>query len=219
MTHDEKICTSIKEKTVDQCINSLKGLKLAEIRIDELENMDSNGIKKIFSQPLRLVATCRPGKIEDKKRKELLQEAINAGAKYVDIEVESNDDYEREIIANAKKHNCKAIVSYHNYDKTPARAELEQIINWCFESGADIAKIACKVNSDKDSARLLGLFDNNRKMIVIGIGEKGKITRIISPLLGAEFTFAALAVGKETADGQMESGKMKKIMETMKEEI
>jgi 3-dehydroquinate dehydratase len=35
------------------------------------------------------------------------------------------------------------------------------------------------------------------------MGEVGKISRLLSPIFGAFFTFASLEVGSETATGQM----------------
>ena len=69
----------------------------------------------------------------------------------------------------------------------------------------------------KDNARLLGLLDSNKNVVVIGMGELGKITRIIAPILGSKFTFASLSRGKETADGQMENGKMKDMIGKLRE--
>ncbi|VVB98403.1 3-dehydroquinate dehydratase [uncultured archaeon] len=205
------IFVSIAEPTLKGCLDALKGAAAAEIRLDAMD-VSEKDVEKIFQQKARLIATCRPGSKSEGKRKSLLLAAIDAGAAYVDVEVDASDAYKNEIAKGAKARNCKIIVSYHNYEKTPGRAELDQIVGWCFESGADIAKIACKSNSDADNARLLGLLDTDRKMIVIGMGEKGKITRIAAPLLGSELTFASASKGKETADGQIDSKKLEKLM-------
>ena len=93
---------------------------------------------------------------------------------------------------------------------------LLEIINRCFNSGADIAKIVCKVNSSKDNARLLGLLDSEKKLAVIGMGEKGKITRCLSPLLRGVFTFASISKGKETAQGQIAFSEMNEIQKVFK---
>ena len=66
----------------------------------------------------------------------------------------------------------------------------------------DIVKIACKVNSNRDNARLMSLLDNDMKMIVLGMGEKGKITRLFSILLGGFCSFAAVDSKRRTAEGQ-----------------
>ena len=72
------ICVSIAEKTPEENLKALKDIDFAEIRIDRMERPQIPGIKKIFSQPTRLIATCRPGKISDQKRQTLLQKLTSA---------------------------------------------------------------------------------------------------------------------------------------------
>ncbi|MBS3068996.1 type I 3-dehydroquinate dehydratase [Candidatus Micrarchaeota archaeon] len=211
-----KIYVSIAEKTLQECIRALEGLSFAEVRIDALEGKPSaQEIREIFSQPVSLIATCRAGKFSQQEREEMLLLAIEAGAKFVDVELESGREAVQKIAQKAHAHSCKAIVSHHDFEKTPSSEELEGIVSRCFEAGADIAKVACKVNEQEDNARLLGLLGEGRKIIVIGMGSKGKITRVVAPLLGSEFTFASAGKGKETADGQMEKEEMGKIMREM----
>lgn len=210
------ICVSITEETFEKCLYALKGIDFAEIRIDKMA-VEVEDVKKIFNQHPKLIATCRPGRVDDKKRKELLLVAIEAGAAFVDVEVESDDEYKNTIIEKARSAGCRIIVSYHNFEKTPQRVELEHILNWCFDSGADIAKIACRVNSEKDNARLLGLLNETRSLVVVGIGDKGKISRVVAPLLGSPFTYASLIAGKETAEGQIDKETLKRIFQTLKD--
>jgi 3-dehydroquinate dehydratase-1 len=154
------ICISILEKSPEICIAALAGLEFAEVRLDGMGKITDEEIRKIFSQPVRLIATCRGNVIAEGERKRRLLAAIDAGAAFVDVDVEAGEECKRGIVQRAKERGCKVICSYHNYEKTPKRAELEQTLNWCFESGADIAKIACKVNAKQDNARLLGLLDS-----------------------------------------------------------
>lgn len=212
-----RICISIGGRTAGECLKALKGQEFAEIRLDMLERATGQDVKRLFAGKLKLIATCRPGKLADGWRKELLLEAIDTGAAYVDVEVEAGDGYKKEIVAAAKAKGCAAIVSFHDHDKTPGEGELKQIVDWCFESGADIAKIACKVNTDGDNARLLGLLDDRREIIVVGMGTKGRITRIAAPLLGSPFTFASAAAGKETAEGQIDGRTLDAILRTLEE--
>ncbi|MFH0885311.1 MAG: type I 3-dehydroquinate dehydratase [Candidatus Micrarchaeota archaeon] len=212
------ICVSIAEHTVDGCIKALEGLTLAEIRMDAFEpnELSPANIRRIFSLPLKLIATCRPGIRDEEHRRNALMNAIESGAAYVDIEVESDDGLKSDVAAKARGKGCKVIVSYHDYRKTPPSEELRQIIEWCFQSGADIAKISCMANSEKDNARLLGLLDLGRPLIVIGMGDKGRLTRVVAPLLGAAFTYASASMGKETAPGQIDKARLEKIMEDLK---
>jgi len=199
------ICVSIAEHSVERCLEALDGLDLAEIRMEDM-SLTSDYIKRIFSQPLKLIATCRPGHSPDKRRMQYLVGAIRAGASYVDVEIESDSVWKREIIKTARRQGCQVIISFHDHEKTPGLERLKAIISQCFAEGADIAKIACMVRSEQDNARLLGLLNrrkHDKKLLVIGMGEKGKITRIVAPFFGSPFSYASLSQGKETAEGQI----------------
>ena len=209
------ICTSIGNCSVDECISAINGSPFSEVRLDSIKSIDAHGVKKIFSQKAKLIATCRPDSKSESAQKELLFAAIDAGAAYVDIEVDAEDAYKNEVVKKAKSKGCKIIMSYHDFEKTPVRQELDQIIIWCFDSNADIAKIACQVNSDQDASRLLGLLDDKRKIVVVGMGQKGKIVRIAAPLLGSPFTYASLSGGKETASGQIPRKEMERILRVL----
>jgi 3-dehydroquinate dehydratase-1 len=212
------ICVSIAEGTAEACLRALGGLEFAEVRLDAMapHELTTANIRRIFSLPMRLVATCRPGIRDDGLRRMALMDAIDAGAAYVDVEVESEDGFKSDIAARARGRGCRVIVSYHDNKRTPTSEELRQIIEWCFQSGADIAKISCMANSEKDNARLLGLLDLGRPLIVIGMGEKGRLTRVVAPLLGAAFTYASASGGKETAPGQIDKARLERIMEDLK---
>ena len=197
------ICVSISDCSPTECLKALAGVKSAEIRLETISGIDEAAVKWIFGAKAKLVATCRPGKMPVEKRKKLLLAAIAAGAAFVDIEVDAPDDYKQEIVEKANAKGCEVIVSFHDHEKTPVREELEQIIGWCFNSGADVAKIACKVNGKEDAAQLLGLLDNERELIVVGMGEEGKIVRIAAPLLGSRISYVSAGKGKATAPGQM----------------
>ena len=210
------ICVSIADVSAAEATEMLKSLKLAELRLDRIQ-CTYDDFDSFFSGNAETIATCRPalGQNED-KRKDTLIQAIEKGASMIDIEVECSDHFKEEVIKAARKHSCKVIISYHNYEKTPVMRELEQILHWCFESGADIAKIACHADSAEDSARLLALYSYGRPLVSIGMGEAGKITRIAAPLLGAPFTYASAGESNKTAPGQFEHKKLEEIISMIK---
>lgn len=222
------ICVSVAEPTVELCLEALKGLDFAEVRIDAMKVMIED-METIFSRPLALIATFMPvspvvikdGFVDASVRKAFLISAVEAGAKYVDIEVQLDDVFRLEIIEKAKMKDCKVIVSFHDFHSTPEKEKLEEIAALCFSKGADIAKIACRVNSERDNLRLLGLLNNydyQGRTVVIGMGNKGRITRVAAPLLGSPFTFASISKGKETAEGQIEKETLDRIMRLLTDE-
>ena len=209
------ICISICETSVKKILASFKKAEMFEIRLDMM-NLTPEEIQTVFSQPVKLIATCRQGNFSDDERKQKLILAIQSGAAYVDIEVETDNDFKKSIMYTAKKHNCKVIISYHNYKSTPSVPVLKNIIENCFSSGADIAKIACLAENKQDAAKILSLYASQKNLVSIGMGQAGKITRLASLLLGAPFTFASLEEGKETAPGQITLKQIKTILDILK---
>jgi 3-dehydroquinate dehydratase-1 len=180
---------------------------MAEIRID-LTEFSNEEIRKIFSMGKKLIATCRPGKIRDEERMEILKVAIEAGATYVDIEYEAPQHHKNDLIEYAHRHQCDVIISYHNYDRTPELDELEKIVHDCYMQGADLAKVATHVNVNRDNSKILSLYKAPGRLVAIGMGDLGRISRIVAPFLGAEFTYASLNDGAATAPGQINYEKL-----------
>ena len=205
------ICVSLAEPTAAACLRALEGIELAEIRLDKMR-IGPAGVRKIFSGHPRLIATCRPGGMPEGKRRRLLLTAVEAGAAFVDIEIEADAGFRERLIDAAHSRNRRVIISYHDFRRTPARAELEAVVNRAFAIGADIAKIACRVRGRRDTARLLGLLDLGPPLIVVGMGRRGRLTRIVAPFLGSLFTYAALRERKRTADGQLEAAALERIL-------
>jgi 3-dehydroquinate dehydratase type I len=204
------ICLCIGKPSVTSCKDLLAGVELAEIRLDGAV-LAPDEIQQIFSLPTALIATCRPnpGTRTEEQRKMTLLTAVVAGADYMDLEIEAGVDFKKELIQTARLQECRVILSYHNDECTPSKKQLEDIIEQGFAEGADLVKIACRVHTESDSARILSLYDypgrlHMGKMIALGMGEKGKITRLAAPLLGAPFTYASAAAGNETGPGQLD---------------
>ncbi len=211
------ICVSIAEPTLDECRAALKGLELAEIRIDKT-GLSLVEIKELFSAPLKLVATCRPGTRPDDARMAALLAAIAAGAAYVDIELEFPPQFRDPVLAAAREHHCRIIVSYHNHTETPLKQILLLKIEECFDLGGDIAKIICRVQSVQDCARLFSLYETRKNVVALGLGKLGLITRIAGPFFGAPLTYASLAPGKETAEGQPDIASLKAVLKLIERE-
>jgi len=209
------ICVSLAELNFAACREALESVECAEIRLDKTR-FSQEEIAALFAQKPVLIATCRPGPFTLDQCREKLATAIKAGTGYVDIEVDAEETFREYLTDLARKNDCGIILSYHNFKETPSLEFLQQILEDCFSRGADIAKIACQVRSLNDSARLLSLYDTDRKIIALGMGEEGRITRIVAPLLGAPFTYAALGPGRETAEGQLDKDKLENLLKLMK---
>jgi 3-dehydroquinate dehydratase-1 len=205
------ICVTLAEKDVNKCIEYLGQIEMAEIRID-LAGFNNDEIRSVFSGRKKLIATCRPGKIKDTERLEALKIAVESGATFVDIEYDAPVEYKNTLLDYAHKHQCDVIISYYNYDKTPEVEELEEIVRNCYAQGADLAKIATHVNVNRDNSKILSLYKAPGRLVAIGMGDLGRISRIVAPFLGAEFTYASLEVAGPIAPGQISYEKLSKFI-------
>jgi len=130
----------------------------------------------------------------EERRIAYLQEAIDLGAEYIDIESDYFHNFERK--------STKLIVSHHNFENTPQ--DLDSIYRWIVSQGADIVKIATTAKDYTDSLRMLQLIAAaDRDIIGICMGEKGSLTRVLGPVYGGYLTFACLTDDKASASGQM----------------
>jgi len=114
------ICATVAEKSVEECLEALKGLPFAEIRFDAMDTLPRD-LSPIFSGGSTLVATCRPGRLSDGERLALLMEAIGAGAAFVDVELDSDREYRERIVEKCRSKGCRVIISHHDYEQTPER--------------------------------------------------------------------------------------------------
>lgn len=208
------MCISLASQSFEECMRAVGKVKFAELRIDLL-NITEEQLKTLCSIKHLTIATCRPGKYDDNKRKELLKIAMDAGAGYVDIEYESTTEYREELVNYAKSRNAVVIISYHNFDTTPPKEELNAIIAQSIAWGADKVKLATMANNAQDNARILSLYAEHSDIIAFCMGKQGVITRVAAPALGADFTFVAYSRKDATAPGQLTIGEMIDLYESI----
>ena len=198
------ICVSLREPDGPRFIKALAGLEMAEIRMDGA-SLSPAEIDAVFSRPLPLIATFRPVPgVSPEARAEALVRAIRSGARFVDIERESPAEFRAELLRAAQRASCRIVVSHHDERETPDWIALSKIAEDCYAAGGEIAKIACRANTPADCARLLALYDRSRPIIALAMGPLGAFTRIVAPLLGAPWTYAARSAESATADGQLD---------------
>jgi 3-dehydroquinate dehydratase I len=196
------ICISLAGISFQECVKVIGKADFTEIRIDQLQ-LEENQLEALFAMKKNTIATCRPGLFSDEKRMDLLKLAVISGAGYIDIEFEAPESYRTELVNFAHEKKAIVIISYHNFQQTPERQELENIIVQSEKMGADKIKIATLANSTTDNARILSLYESHTNLIAFCMGKTGMITRLAAPLLGAEFTFASLSKKLATAPGQL----------------
>ncbi len=216
------ICVSILKETYQEIKEEMINEEFVELRLDRASLSDFE-IENLFSKSnkIKTIATCRSEIYSDIERKEILIKAIKSGADYIDIEIEADNFYQKELITFAKNNNCKVIISYHNYLGTPEQYILDKCIDDCEALNADIAKIACHINSSVDLNNLHTLYSKQSEclsILAIGMGDLGKVTRITANYLGAKITFVAKNEVSRTAPGQLTKVKLTRILKEIEDE-
>lgn len=226
-----RICIPIREnnlirakKQMEKAIVKLRNRKdsLIEIWFDNLVfESKAEIVNLIKSSKLPVIAVCK-AKVEkgsftgaEQERVDVLKTAVESGAQLVDVGMETDLSLIRGLKAVCDKQGAKLIISKHFRDSMPDLSRLEAIYDKAASMGADMAKIAVFVDEWEQNAILFEfckrLNDRGKKFILIGMGEKGKISRLGCPLLGSYLTYVALDDKSRTADGQLTLAELKEI--------
>lgn len=208
-----RVCAVITEETVDAARAAIRQAAsiadLIEVRLDYLTDFDftdPDHLRKLLeNKPLPVILTCRStsegGKqfVDDRVRLSLLVEGARHSADYCDIEAAHYDE-----AASLSPDLSRLIVSYHNFDETPAN--LGDIYDRVTKLPAAVHKIVTRANTVTDSLAILKLLDRarneGRDLIALAMGSPGVITRVLGPAYGGYLTYGTLAPGKESASGQ-----------------
>ena len=210
-----KICIALGFGDPEQLITHARreaeaGERFLEFRLDHLPKPDQ-GLKVIQEflteyPDATLLATCRRhqnggkfnGSIEEQIR--ILNAAVAAGAKAVDIEIESAEHISARL--EDIRGQVWLLISYHNYSGTPS---LDAVLRRMQRITADGYKIVTTARKPSDSYRVLALGKANPKanLILLAMGETGFATRVLSPSFGGVFSYAAPNAAEGTASGQV----------------
>ncbi|HYW94747.1 MAG TPA: type I 3-dehydroquinate dehydratase [Bacteroidales bacterium] len=212
------ICISLGDMAFADALSLARQARMVEIRHD-LSGYDYPHLAQLIKTASRSVVTCRPGTLNDSERLDVFSFALKNGADYVDVEMENSVPFIEEVKSLTRHFAGDLIISYHNFEMTPILPELESILKHCYGLGGNVAKIATMVNNDTDITNLLSLYRKKGRKVVLGMGDKGMITRVASVPLGAEFTFAASGASETTAPGQLTEDELLEIYHILKIDV
>lgn len=125
----------------------------------------------------------------------------------MDTEMSNGNEFIALLKSECKRSDVKLLLSYHNFDRTPAQNFLVDQLAKAQDLGANIAKIAVMPENPGDVLTLLNAAYIARTqsidipIIAISMGPLGGISRIAGGLFGSDVTFA---IGqKSSAPGQI----------------
>jgi len=201
------ICASIQRKSCEEILDALYEVEMAEIRLDRCD-LSKEEIGEIFASDLPLVATCRIAETSAAEAERRLALAIEAGANYVDIEMEAPKSMVLRLRSLARDNGALIMRSYHFNDSMPSRAALKEAVDKAFYHKADLVKVAAMASSEEDCATVMSLYEDYEpgSLIAFPMGETGTGCRVECLSKGAPFTYAAY--DEPTGTGQLTYGEM-----------
>lgn len=129
----------------------------------------------------------------------------------VDMDLfEENDTFDADEVMEQvdaiHEYGVKVILSYHDFEHMLSREEIINLVSLMRNLGADICKIAVTSESRDEVDELvktaaLVTEGDNGPVIILAMGEEGRVTRIAGGEYGSCITYAAGT--KATAPGQM----------------
>ena len=208
-----EICAVIVNKDLAAIREVEPLVELFEVRIDLI----GDGWEEIARELKKPWIACNRLKEEggswqgtEARRKEELLKAVQLGAGIVDLELATTN---LEKVVSLVKKSAKCLLSFHELEKTPALDSLKEMVKRQLTAGADICKVVTYAQRFEDNLTILKLITEFPvvKMVALAMGLLGLPSRILSPLVGGEFTYAAISEGAESAPGQITVAQLHKL--------
>jgi len=194
-----------------------------EFRMDGAE--DPLSAIDAYDGEVPLIATNRPewegGAVPDgPERLDALRTAAEHPAvAAVDLELETVEAGEAGAVrAAAREHDTAVVVSTHDFETTPGREALEDLLARAGEHG-DVAKLAVTADSPDDVLALLGATRaatvDGRRVATMAMGEAGRHSRAVAPLYGSKIGYAPVDAADATAPGQYDLATLRGLVEDL----
>ena len=139
-----------------------------------------------------------------------LLKAIEAGAKYVDLEVEAPPMMGRKIRQACQEYGTMLIRSFHDFEGTPPEATLLSLLEKGRRFGGEVVKIVTTATCKADADRVVALYREAvpGTLVAFCMGPEGRESRLEALKQGAPFTYACLTAEEATAPGQWTAAEM-----------
>lgn len=179
---------------------------LCELRLDLLyrTSEEIETLSREIKSP-KIVTVRDPGEgganaLPDATRLELFERWL-PDCDLIDVEFRNLDRY-KELIERAEANGRQVIVSFHDFVNTPPIERLQEMLDTCEMRDSRIFKVATNTSRWQDLETLIRFVQCNSAMRVaaVGMGEFGKLSRLILPRLGSELVYGSLSAA--VAPGQ-----------------
>ena len=170
---------------------------IVELRLDGVADVDVAGALRGRSRPV--LVTCRAawegGRFDGSEdaRLQILGDAIQGGAEFVDVEWRAN----RKTLPSADA--TRLVISHHDFAGVPDDVEA-RVQSMRSDSPGGIVKISCAVDSVRDLVRLRTVASRDTgEHVVVGMGFPGLLSRICPAAFGSAWTYCGTAAPGQTS--------------------
>lgn len=179
-----------------------------EIRLDTPTGLPWD-LRSFFSFGKPCLATVRHtvdggrSDADDRARGEILRRALLAGARGIDVEAWHDDV--RSLVSEAREHGAFVVVSRHQLDGTPAVDEIVRILREGWMMGADVSKLATRVEGPLDAASLVEAAHRARAAGIpyALMAVNDPFLRLLAPQLRMRLAYASVPGSPAAAAGQV----------------
>lgn len=213
-----KICASIVSNDPEAVKRVESMVDLYEVRIDLIGSEWKGLVNKLRKPWIACNRKADEGGIwrggEETRVTELLS-ALELGAAIIDVEL-STEGLEGIVARIKPKAEC--LLSFHDLKGTPSLGRMKELVQKQLAAGADIGKVVATARRFEDNVSTLQLIREfpEARIISFAMGPLGLVSRLLCPLVGGEFIYAAIASGKEAAPGQLTVSDLRKIYQMVK---
>ena len=208
MTQTAKLVASAMARSNKGLAGQVKfgtvGADLVELRVDALDKPDLEMLRASTVTPS--ILTCRAAEEgghfhgDETARIATLTRAVELDFDYVDFEIATMRKIRR-----VAQTGAQLVLSYHDFEGMPK--DVEALTKEALDLGADVVKVAARVDSLRDVLRLASLGtrvrDAGKTFVPVPLGPHGTSGRILAGKLGAAWTYAPARGGDATGPGQI----------------
>lgn len=183
-----------------------------EFRFDLLYPLQDE-LLSLMHDPLKKIFAVRQPSIDNPGFHDFFIKALKYAPAYVDFDSQLLGNPEIvQMIRESRTAGAEIIFSYHDFVQTPSLEFLEAKIHDLFQTGADVVKIVTLAASEKDSSRIMALYERFERLIAFGMGEEASYTRAFSLLNGEKLTYVSPDHHNAIAPGQYSLSEMKTLL-------
>jgi 3-dehydroquinate dehydratase/shikimate dehydrogenase len=200
-----RLCITVMAPTMEALRrrrDRLAAAQLVELRLDAVDRPDVRGA--LAGRKAPVIVTCRAGweggayTGPEEDRLTLLEEALELGAEYVDVEWKA---LTRGFAGG--RFRDRIVVSMHDFEGIPA--DLADRVAAMRRTGAGVTKVAIMARRLVDALTLAELArPRDTPTVALAMGDAGLSTRVLAARLGSLWTYAAddvlAAPGQVSAD-------------------